>query len=88
MKKATRYSVNSNSPERHKSFTQILACEQAQLCEFGENYLVHCLEGWDVIHIMKMMTIMMMTTMNDNDNMFYIYCDDHSSLSSTTAVQK
>ena len=36
---------------------------QAQLSEFGENYVVHCLEGWDVIHIMQMMTKTMMMTM-------------------------
>lgn len=58
-----RYSMNGNSPERHKSFTHIVACEQAQLFEFGENYLVHCLEGWDVIHIMEIMTMTMMMTM-------------------------
>ena len=62
-KKAIRYSMSSNSPERYKSFTHIVACEQAQLCEFGENYLVHCLEGWGVIHIMEIMTMTMMITM-------------------------
>ena len=57
-----RYSMNSNSLERYKSFTHIVACEQAQLFEFGENDLVHCLEGWDVIHIMEIMTKTMMMT--------------------------
>ena len=36
IKKAIRCSMNSNGPGQLKSFTQILACEQAQLCEFGE----------------------------------------------------
>ena len=36
IKKAIRCSMNSNGPGQRKSFTYILAREQAQLCEFGE----------------------------------------------------